>query len=203
MQSCPAVNGFERKVIELLAPFSFQMRCTANRTGGYDFHVIEAGTRLDFELMPSLVSVMPREIWRSPDRPVVQIALPHIFVSDDELYLTQMQAWASSDAIRLPGMLIGGRFPAHIWPRSLNLAFEWSDLATDFKMKRGQPICYLFAETKHFGSKIELFEGEMTAELSSYLSKISDVVKYTSGSFNLFERAQEVRPRTLVTELVK
>lgn len=70
-------------------------------------------------------------------------------------------------------------------------------------MKRGQPICYMFAETSDPSTRLRLIEGMMTPELSSYLAKISDVVKYTSGSFNLFERANEIRPQKLVKELVR
>lgn len=201
VQSCPAVNAFERRVIEVLAPFSLRLRCRRNANGRFDVHVVDDGTRIDADLITRVVSVMPREIWRSDSYPVVQIALPHIFVSDDEVFLTQMAAWASSNAARIPGMLIGGRYPVHIWPRSLNLAFEWTNFNEDFVIRRGQPICYMFAETKHFDDSVELIEAEMTPELSSYLSKISDVVKYTSGSFDLFDRALEVRPKILVKEI--
>lgn len=43
----------------------------------------------------------------------------------------------------------------------------------------------------------------MTAELQEYLAKIGDVVKFTSGSFDLFERAKQVRPTSLLQELIR
>lgn len=202
VQACPAVNGFERKVIEVLAPFSLQIRCKAKVGGaGFDFHQIDEGTRIDSELIGEVVSFMPKEVWRSPHYPVVQIALPHVFISDDPLFLSQVPAWASSDAIRLPGRMISGRFQADVWPRPLNLAFEWVEMDRDFLMKRGQPICYLFAETSRLDSRIQLTEAVMTKELRKYLDQISDVVKYTSGSFDLFERARQIRPLTLLKEI--
>ena len=200
VQACPAVNTFERRVIELLAPFSIQIRCQKTNKGTFEFFLIENGTRIDSELISGLVSFMPREIWRTDNVPVVQIALPHLFISDESLFLTQMPAWASPTAIEIPGNLISGRFPADLWPRSLNLAFEWRDIQRDFKMRRGQPICYLFAETSDPEAGIDLIEAEMTEKLSRYISAISDVVKYTSDSFSLFERARKIRPKLLLEE---
>ena len=192
------MNSLERRIIEVLAPFSLELRCVETHDHGFDFHVIEAGTRVDLDALQTIVSFMPREIWRDTNNPVVQIALPHIFLSDETLHLSQVPAWASADSVKLPGMLISGRFPAHLWPRPLNLAFEWTDKSQSFKMKRGQPICYLMMELESPERTVELIEGRMTENLRSYLSKISDVVKFTSQSFDLFDRAKEIRPKKLL-----
>ncbi|MEH6715964.1 hypothetical protein [Parasphingorhabdus flavimaris] len=200
VQACPAVNVVERRIIEILAPFSIQIRCISNSRSGYDFHIIENGTRIDREIIPQFVTFMPRKFWRNEKYPVVQIGLPHIFVCDENCYVTQMPAWASDRAANIPGQLISGRFPTHIWPRSLNLSFEWKDFQADFKMKAGEPICYLFVETDNLEANVSLVSAKMTADLRSYLDKMEDVVKFTSGSFGLFDRAAEVRPKTLLSE---
>lgn len=176
VQACPAVNDFEQRAIEVLAPFSIRIRCVKGHRGTFDFHVVDVGTRIDDDLIEQYVTFMPRKFWRSPSLPVVQIALPHIFVCDEPCYITQMPAWASARSARLPGPFISGRFPTHLWPRSLNLAFEWADLDQDFTMKRGEPVCYLYVETEKFESKILLVAGELTKELADYRSKIEDVV---------------------------
>lgn len=200
VQSCPAVNILERRIIEVLAPFNLQIRCIKNDKGGFDFHCIDSGTRIDHDLIPQFVTFMPQQFWRSEGVPVVQIGLPHIFVCDTPCYITQMPAWASDKCADIPGRLISGRFPTHIWPRSLNLSFEWDRLDQDFRMKSGDPVCSLFVETGDPESDVSLVSAKRTDELQSYLTKIEDVVKFSSGSFNLFERALEVRPKTLLTE---
>lgn len=203
VQACPAVNTHEKRIIEVLAPFSLQMRCLTNNKGGYDFHLVDQGTRIDADLISQFVSFMPREIWRNPKAPVVQITLPHIFVCDEPCYLTQLPAWASEDAANIPGQFISGRFPADVWPRSLNLSFEWSNLNSDFRMKRGSAVCYLLVETTDLTQEVSLVEASMTEDLKSYISKMDGVVKFTSGSFGLFDRARAVRPLSLLSEIEK
>lgn len=200
VQACPAVNALERRIIEILAPFSLQIRAAKNSRGGYDFNLIEGGTRIDQDVLPKFLSFMPREIWRNENCPVIQISLPHLIISDLPLHVTQMPPWASGSGVMYPGQFIGGRFPADVWPRALNLAFEWSDIGKDFKMVRGQPACYLFLETVPADASVELVRCNMTSELRSYMAAIQDVVKFTSGSFGLFEKASQIRPKKLLSE---
>lgn len=200
VQSCPAVNVLEKRIIEILAPFSLQIRCVSNSRGGFDFHCVDSGTRIDRELIPQHVTFMAPQFWRTEGVPVVQIGLPHIFICDTSCYVTQMPAWASNKCAEIPGTLISGRFPTHIWPRSLNLSFEWSNTGEDFSMKIGEPVCSLFVETADPESDVSLVHAKMTDDLRDYLVKIEDVVKFSSGSFNLFERAMKVRPEVLLRE---
>lgn len=201
VQSCPAVNTFENRTIEILAPFSIRLRCVQSDRGKFDVHVIAEGTRLDLPLVRQFVTVMPREIWRSEEAPVIQVGLPHFFVSDVECFLTQTPAWASESKNVIPGKIISGRFPTHIWPRTLNLAFEWSEQSEDLVLKRGDPCCYLLVEGPNPNLPVRLFPAAMTEELKEYRSRMEDVVKFTSGSFKLFEEAEKVRPSKLVSEI--
>lgn len=168
--------------------------------GRFNVHVVPSGTRVDEELIGAYVTIMEREFWRNEKHPVVQIALPHFFLSDDVCYATQMPAWASEQAAKIPGRFISGRYPIHLWPRSLNLAFEWVDFESDFAMKRGEPVCYLIFETEFPDRPIRLVRGKLTADLQEYRAQIENVVKYTSGSFALFKEAELLRPKSLLTE---
>lgn len=202
VQACPAVNTFENRVIEIPAPFSLRLRCVRTSGSELNVHIVDEGTRLDEPLISKFVSVMPREIWRDPAVPVVQIALPHFFICDDICYVTQTPSWASDSANHIPGRVISGRFPTHLWPRSLNLAFEWSNLDQDLILKRGEPCCYLLVEGATPELPVRLFAAKHSEELQLYRKKIEDVVRYTSGTFNLFAEAEKVRPRKLVHELL-
>lgn len=201
VQACPAVNVHERRIIEILAPFSLQLRCERNARGEYDFLLISEGTRIDRDVLSEFVSFMPREIWRDPRYPVVQISLPHRFIADDVAFLTQMPAWASAGSVAIPGGFISATYPAHLWPRDLNFAFEWMDFGSDFKMKRAQPLCYLFVEAESPSIPVELVQARFTPELKEYIDQITDVVKFTSGSFSLFDKAKKIRPATLLKVL--
>ncbi|MEO1188934.1 MAG: hypothetical protein AAFW60_07670 [Pseudomonadota bacterium] len=200
VQACPAVNVFEKRAIEILAPYSVQIRCVPIGDGKFDFHRIDSGTRIVSERLRELIHVHPPSEWRNANIPVIQIALPYFFVSDTPCYLTQMPAWASPDAASLPGMLISGRFPAHLWPRSLNLAFEWQDTRLDFQMRRGQPICYFYPETEHPESPIRLVPGKLTNALATYRARMDGVVDYTSQALELIDDIEKYRPETLVEE---
>ena len=152
-------------------------------------------------MIDALVSLMPVATWRNERRPVVQIGYPFFFVADEECFVTQMPAWAAADAVHYPGPFIGGRFPTHVWPRSLNISWEWADLDQPFRMRRGQPACYLQAEPDRPDRAVRLVAGRMSTELAEYRSRIEDVVKYTSGSFELIPEVARYRPTTLLSEV--
>lgn len=202
VQACPAVNTFESRTIEVLAPFSLRLRCVASSAGRFDFHLVDKGTRVDEDIVGQHVTFVKRQHWRSPGTPVIQIALPHFFVCDETCYLTQTPAWASRPEPQIPGSVISGRFPTDIWPRSLNLAFEWTDFGRDFIMRRGEAVCYLLVETSEPDRPLRLVPGRLSAELQEYRSRIEDVAKYTSGAFKLFDEAKKVRPARLLEEIV-
>lgn len=201
VQACPAVNTFESRTIEILAPFSLRLRCLSGAKGTFDFHIVDNGTVPDAKVIERHVGFMSREFWRTPDAPIVQINLPHFFVCDETCYLTQAPAWASSKRAQIPGMLISGRFPTNIWPRPLNLAFEWTERDQDFIMRRGEPVCYFMVETDRPDVSVRLVQALLTPELQDYRRQIEDVVAYTSGAFNLFDEAKKVRPLRLLREV--
>lgn len=197
VQACPAVNGFERRTIEALAPYDLGLglRFTKNEVA---LHVVPEWTRIDPELIGKFVTLMPRHTWRTTKTPVVQIAYPFYFATDVVCQLTQMSAWTSTEGVRLPGPLVGGRYPVHLWPRSLNLAFEWQYPDQLFRMKRGQPIFNLYAEIDEKYEAITLKRAEPNSKLTAYRSTIEDVVKYTSGIQSIYEEMKAKRPERLL-----
>lgn len=201
VQACPAVNAFERRTIEVLAPYSLQLRCVPIGDNKFDFHLIDKGTRIDPEKAKTHVVPISRDRWRTPDAPVVQIAPPYFFLCDTPCHLTMMPAWASPGSAQIPGQFISGRYPVHLWPRTLNLAFEWRDFGSDFKMKRGEPACYLYAEPEDPDSTISLVAGRLTGEVAAYRARLEGVVGYTSQTFKLLDDIRRYRPKTLLEEI--
>lgn len=197
VQSCPAVNQFEYRLFEILSPFDIGLRCTALDDSA-SIHVVPSFTRLDEELIPHFITPMPPKFWRHPNRPVVQISIPFYFVCDEVCYLNQLPPYMADNFHNFPGLFISGRFPTHIWPRALNMAFEWHDINRDLVVRRGDPISYLMFETERPNAPINLIEAVETPELVEYRQNIEDLPKFTSNSFEFVPELQHIRPKTLL-----
>ena len=117
--------------------------------------------------------------------------------------MTQLPPFLSYKNNNLPGLITAGRFPIDLWPRILNYGFEWIDTKKNLKFKRGDPWFYVFFETTNPEDEIKLIEAENTPKLKEYRRGISEVVKYTSNSFGLFDVASERRPKKLLEEKIK
>jgi hypothetical protein len=145
-----------------------------------------------------LLTFLPRREWRHPDRPILQIQAPYVFVSDDEVELTQEPPHQHYLPGR-PGVTIAGSFPIRDWPRPLSFAFEWHDIAAPLLLKRGEPWFYLSFYAAS-GDRVRLERIAKSKALQDYLAHISDVATFTARTFDLIERAREVRPARLLPE---
>ena len=201
VQACPAVNDLEFRLFEIKCPFNLRLRLESENDE-HSLYSVPEGTRLDDDLINSFVTLMSPEFWRSSNHPVIQIRLPYYFVADDEVYLDQFPPFMSTVFRQWPGLLISGRFPTSLWPRSLNWAFEWHETDKDLILRRNQPWCYIYFETKVPDRKVELVRAEQTPELIEYRRGISDTPKYMSNTFSLFEEAKSRRPKTLLVEKI-
>lgn len=197
VQACPAINELERDYFLIQNPFDIRLRCLKNGDK-FDLHVVDEGTRIDFDLVSRFVYLMEPNLWRSPSRPVIQIKVPYFFVADEACYMTMLAPYMSKSMVDWPGTFVGGRLPISIWPRTLNWAFEWTNLDCDLKLRRGDDLCYLYFETTSLRSRVTLHEIDYTEELAEYRRGISSVPKYMSNTFSLFETALERRPKNLV-----
>lgn len=144
-----------------------------------------------------VMAVHPSE-WRHPDRPIIQVMTPLLFVSDEPVWMTQLPAFYYYRSSQLPGLMIGGRLPIHIWARELTWAFEWHDIKSDLIIKRGEPWFYLNFETTDPSTHVRLVEAEMTSELRAYATSIRGVTNYVSRTFSLFSTAKTRRPKVLL-----
>ena len=149
------------------------------------------------------VTLMGQSRWRDPKRPLVQIGAPWRFVTDAQVQMTQLPAIGHYYDPPLPGLMIGGRFPIHLWPRSLMWAFDWWEPQKDVVIRRGEPWFYLRFETERPNCRIEMVEAEMTPELTEFCKGLDGVTNYVNQTFKLFKIAQERRPSTLLKKKVR
>lgn len=199
VQACPAVNELERDYFVIKNPFDLRLRCIKKETS-FDLHVVEEGTRIDDDLLPNFVFLMPPDQWRDRNKPVIQIKVPYFFLCDQPCYMTMLAPYMSPNSMKWPGIMIGGRFPIHVWPRVLNFAFEWCDLEEDLILRRGHDLSYLYFETENLRTSVQLVEMQNTPELQEYRNGISSTPKFMSNTFSLFETAESRRPKKLLVE---
>lgn len=199
VSSCPAVADHLSRLIEVSCPIDIKLRFFRDAQGNPSMAGIDGdqSTIRPQQFSKMVMAVHPSE-WRHPQRPVIQVMTPLTFVADEPVWLTQLPAFYHHHSPSLPGVMLGGRFPIHLWPRELIWAFEWHDTSADLIIRRGQPWFYLNFETQNPSGHIRLVEAEMTPDLRAYTSGIRGVTNYVSRTFSLFNVAKERRPKTLL-----
>ncbi|MGI3170718.1 hypothetical protein ACRARG_16325 [Pseudooceanicola sp. C21-150M6] len=197
---CPAVLGLESRYFEIACPFDINIGFDRDKDGRPHLRNL-AGTSgpIRASTLGKRLSITNEAEWRYPDRPIIQLKLPYIFLADEPTYITQLDAYLHYRKTPLPGTIFGGRFPINLWPRPLMWAFEWHDVSKPITLRRGDPLFYCQFEFDNPERSVQLIEASMTPELKSYLEHISSAVNYVNQTFSLFDAAKRVRPQTLIT----
>jgi hypothetical protein len=197
---CPAVLDHEARLFEVVAAVDMHLRVSLGSEKEPPRLINAAGDKsaVRAKYLGQLVTLMGRKEWRHPDRPILQIATPYLFVADETVYMTQLPPFCHFRSPALPGVMIGGRFPIHIWPRELMWAFEWYDPKEDLILKRGEPWFYVRFEAQDPSRSVRLVETEMTPQLTEYLKGLRAVTNYVNRTFSLFPTARARRPKKLV-----
>jgi hypothetical protein len=200
ISNCPAVADHESRLIEITCPIDIKLRFFRDAQGNPSMAAIDGdqSTIRPQQFSQMVMAVHPAE-WRHPGRPLIQVMTPLLFVADEPVWMTQLPAFYHRAAPPLPGMMLGGRFPIHIWPRELVWAFEWDDTGADLVIRRGDPWFYVSFETEDPSRHVRLVEAEMTDTLKAYTNGMRGVTNYVSRTFSLFNIAKARRPRSLLT----
>ena len=101
VQACPAINKFEERLFEVKFPYDLRLRYEFNNEEHQIFSIPE-GTRIDDDIISSHVFLMKTEYWRDKNIPVIQIRVPYVFVSDEEVYLNQFPPFLDFKSHKLP-----------------------------------------------------------------------------------------------------
>ncbi len=135
---CPAVLDFEARHVEIPCPVDMHLRLGKDETGQYRLEFVTTPkSAAGPKVLAKLVTLNGASQWREPGRPVIQVSAPYRFVADEPVWLNQLPPIFHFRHAPLPGVMIGGRFPTHLWPRILLWAFEWHDTTQDLILKRG------------------------------------------------------------------
>ena len=199
VQRCPAVLDYEARFFEITCPIDAQIRFRFGPKGQPELiNAVGEQSAIRAGHLRQMIHVVGRNEWRHPDRPVIQIITPYTFICDEPVWLNQMPPLLHFRNPPLPGVLIGGRMPAHLWPRQLMWAFEWHDIKQDLVLKRGEPWFYVRFETADASRPVKLVEAEHTPELQAYMAGMAGVTNYVKRTYSLFKTARERRPAKLL-----
>lgn len=197
---CPGVLDYDARMFEVPSPIDVQLRIRIDDKGNPQLINVNADrATIRSKHLGQMVAVMPRKEWRDPDKPIIQLITPYLFVADDVAWMSQMPPFNHYNPRPWPGVMIGGRLPVHIWPRHMMWAFEWHDIKQDLFLKRGDPLFYARFETQDPTRPVRMVEAVKTPELAEFLKGLSGVTNYVNRTFSLFQVAQERRPAKLLT----
>ena len=196
---CPAIVDHEARLFEVPCPVDLHLRFGTDKDNKPTL-INAAGKKSTVarSALQSMVHLMAQDRWRDPKRPVVQIAAPWRFITDDPVWMTQFPPFNHYRDPPLPGLMIGGRFPIHLWPRSLMWAFEWWDVRKELILKRGEPWFYVRFETQDPSRPVRLVEAEMTPELGEFCKGLDSITNYANQTYQFFNVAEQRRPKTLL-----
>lgn len=197
---CPAVIDFDRRHFVVNCPIDVHMRLSVAADGKLNVtNVLGNKGSVRQATLNNMLLFMPQAEWRHPERPVLQMPTPFLFVSDDPLHISQFPPFLHYGGAPRPGVPLCGRFPIDVWPRIVFWAFEWHDMSKDLVLKRGEPLFYVRFEGPDPSAPVRLVEAQKTAELESYVASITDVTNYVNRTYSLFKTARERRPAKLLT----
>lgn len=197
---CPAVIGMESRYFMIKSPYDFHIAFKRGEGNKPELVNLEGNrSPIRASKLGKVFHLTPEREWRFKDRPTIQLVLPYLFLADEPVFITQLDAFLHYRKNPLPGTIFGGRFPVHNWPRGLMWAFEWHDISKPIKVARGDPLFYVTFETIRPERAVQLIEAEETPELTEYLENIAGAVNYVDQTFSLFKAAERIRPQTLIT----
>jgi len=199
---CPAVADHEARLFEVTSPVDFNIGIIRGPKG--QPVIVPADGRqgtIGGDKLRQMVALMPRDQWRHPERPVIQIITPYRFVTEDRsVYLNQLPPMNSYLAQKRPGLMIGGRFPIYAWPRILMWGFEWHEPKTAIRIKRGEPLFHVRFETADPSRGVRLVAAEWTEDLRRHCDGLDGVSSYVNQTYSLFKTAEARRPKRLLVE---
>ncbi|MBR1153691.1 hypothetical protein [Bradyrhizobium sp. JYMT SZCCT0428] len=197
---CPAIIEHEARIFQVNCPIDIQIRVKIDEKTKQPTLASTAGDMSTIRpkaLSQMMTLVSPKE-WRHPNRPILQVSSPYVFLADEPVYMMQLPPFAHYPVTPLPGLMIGGRLPINIWPRHMMWAFEWYDINKELVIRRGEPWYYVRFETNDPSRPVRLIEAEMTPQLKEYMAGLSAVTNYVNRTFSLFDTAKARRPKTLL-----
>jgi hypothetical protein len=192
---CPAVQNFNRNLFVLPAPYDLTLHCI-DKGDSFEFKLDTSSTVLP-GVLRNVMFVTPPPEWRSPNRPIIQLRCPYVFVSDDDVTVEQSAPWLHHLQPAWPGVIIAGAFEIRSWVRTLSWAFEWYDLSRPLVIRAGEPWSYVRLITAS-KAVVKLARIERTSKIADLQKQVTGITNYTSNAIELIDRVEARRPARLL-----
>lgn len=202
IQNCPAVNAFERHLVEIPSPIAIRLRLE-EENGAPTLSVDPTGTFAEPERIGEMLALLPPTRWRDPKRPVVQLRLPYFFVTDAPCMMNLLPPFLSDAPRRWPGTMVAGRVPLTIWPQTLFWSLEWDRPDQPLALKQGEPIAAVLFEFNEPDARPNLVEAALTPELARYRKGMTDIHHVTPDIEAVWAEAERRRPQRLLVPLTE
>ena len=202
LQNCPAVHDYEARHFVVPCPFDLNLALARDKDGKLGIRNLD-GTQsaVSTSALMKLLHLNGPGQWRHPERPLLQITTPYYFIADEVCWMSQLPPYLTYREPQLPGLVVGGRLPIHIWPRAMIWAFEWHEPAKPLRLRRGEPWFLLRFETDDPSRPVRLVEAEWTSELDAFNKGTEGVTKYIRRTWSLFRVAERRRPAKLLKKV--
>ncbi len=201
---CPAVVEHEARLFEITCPIDLRVAFRRGEKGEPQLVNLDGDmANVRRKHLSQMMTLVSEREWRHPDRPMLQIFTPYVFLADEPVWAMQLPPISACLKDPWPGTLFGGRIPIHIWPRQLMWAFEWHDITKPLILHRGQPWFNVRFETYDPTRPVRVFEAERTADLDEHIKGLSAVSNYVNRTHALFKIAEERRPEKLLVRKVR
>jgi hypothetical protein len=193
---CPAIIDLLRQYYVIHAPFDITLKMTAN--GRLESTVSDEVSTIVPEAMREVTHFDPPDIWRYPDKPVVQIDTGLAFLSDTpNVYISLCMPFMHYTD--WPVVMFPGRFNIYDWPcRNLKFAIEWHKREKPLVIKRGEPWFYVSFQCEDPEAKYALVEAERTEKLENWKKSIEGTPRFIQDTRALMLMAHFRRPRKLI-----
>lgn len=196
--SCPAVRASSQGYWVIKSPFSLHLRFRRN-ADVVSFVPVYPFTTINETKLRELLRLESKELWRTPDIPLLQIPSPYFFVSDEPVEVEQCPP-IFADTTSMNWRPISGKFNIHGWHRPLNWAIEWDTKCGDLIVKMGEPLYYVrfYDSENRLVLNPELHKIPLTEELRGRLNSSAGVTAIQRGTANLIRKASEERTGNLL-----
>lgn len=202
IQNCPAVNGLERQLVEILSPIGLRMQLKV-QNGELGMAINPKGTMADPEALGKILSVEPQQTWRDPKKPVLSLQLPFFFVADEPCMISVLPPFLGAEMRRWPGAMVVERYPVTDWPKSLKWSIEWEDFNAELILRQGEPLAYASFEFDNPNKRPKLVEAAMTDPLAEFRAGLDGVDHLTDQIEELWTNARSRRPERLMVPLAE
>lgn len=193
------LGGVAEQIVVVRASFNLHLRFTKPGAPRQGFVRVGEPGGLSDQAFRALVTPIKPTAQRQPDVPALQLSLNLIMVTEAPLALHLAPPFLSPEYRRWPGPLVSGRFPLRSWPRPLNAVLEWQDREREWRLRRGDPIAYLWVQYHDPSARPRLVEAATTPALKRHLARVDNVSAFGRNVGPMFEEAERRRPTRLLT----